>query len=491
MRRVGFLIISLCAVLLTGAAPAAAADPTPAATASGAPGETVCTIADPRLIELSGVVALPDGGYVVVNDSNDQAAAMRIFFLDSKCKPTRPVGYPAAARDPEDLAVSGDGALWAADIGDNFTNGAKDRRETIALWKVPAGGGAPVIHRLTYPDGPHDAEALLFGPNDTPIIVTKEPSGTAQLYEASAPLQPNTKAGVPLKNVGTFKPTRTGTANPLAGPGNLLVTGAATAPDRKRVVLRTYSDAYEWDVPDGDVVKAITAGKPRITPLPGEPQGEGIAYTPDGKSFITCSDQSGPTRLLRYQPAAAAAAATPGKGAGKAVKAADTRPWYKKLSLPEIINVVGGVGLLGLLLVIIGVVGISRSRNKRRNAAKAPVSPADPPGTAGDGAGAVSAEDERPTAYMSAVAADAPPPANPGPAPSGSVYGGGAANRPSGAAGAQPAQGGGAVYGGGVYGSGYAQPDQGQPGYDRDAGRQQFSQPGYHSGDDQRYHGRA
>ena len=50
-----------------------------------------------------------------------------------------------------------------------------------------------------------------------------------------------------------------------------------------RVALRTYTAAYEWDVPDGDVVKAITTATPRITPLPDEPQGESIAYTADGR----------------------------------------------------------------------------------------------------------------------------------------------------------------------------------------------------------------
>ena len=74
----------------------------------------------------------------------------------------------------------------------------------------------------------------------------------------------------------------TGAANPLGIIGEVVVTGAATSPDRNRVALRTYTAAYEWDVPDGDVVKAITTTTPRLTPLPDEPQGEAIAYTVDG-----------------------------------------------------------------------------------------------------------------------------------------------------------------------------------------------------------------
>jgi hypothetical protein len=457
MRRVGLLVIGAW-VAVVGLQTPALAEPSPTPLPSAVPGATVCAINDNRLVELSGIVALPDGGYVVENDSNEQAAAMRVFFLDSKCKLGRQLSYPTAARDPEDLAVASDGTVWVADTGDNFTNAPKDRRDTIALWKVPPGGGAPILHRIAYPDGPHDAEALLFGPGDVPIIVTKDPSGTAQLYQPTEALQPNTRQGVPLKNVGSWKPRRTGTANFLGAAGQVLVTGAAQSPDRKRFVLRTYSDAYEWDAPDGDIVKAIK-GEPRITPLPNEPQGEGITYTPDGRSFLTCSDQTGPSRILRYQPASGAPAAT----AQKPAKKADTRAWYKKLTLPQIIDIVAAVGVLGLILVVVGVIGIRQSRKARRQAAKTAKARDSQPV---DGAG--SEDDERPTAYLSSVSADQPPP------------------RPDGGSYAQPGYGSGNVYGGGYREPGY---DQGNG---RGNGRQEFSQPGYHpdhDGDD-RYHDR-
>ncbi len=466
MRRVGLLVIGAW-VGVVGLQTPALAEPSPAPLPSAVPGETVCTINDPRLVELSGIVALPDGGYVVENDSNEQAAAMRVFFLDSKCKLSRQLTYPTAARDPEDLAVASDGTVWVADTGDNFTNPPKDRRETIALWKVPPGGGAPIVHRLTYPDGAHDAEALLFGPGDVPIIVTKDPSGTAQLYQPTEALAPNTRQGVQLKNVGSWKPRRTGTANFLGPAGQVLVTGAAQSPDRKRFVLRTYSDAYEWDAPDGDIVKAIK-GEPRITPLPNESQGEGITYSPDGKSFLTCADQTGPSKILRYQPASGAPAAAATKAPAKK---ADTRSWYKKLTLPQIIDIVAAIGVLGLILVVVGVIGIRRSRKARRQTAKAAKGKDSQPADS-----ASRDEDERPTAYLSSVSADQPPPRT------GGTYGSG-----SGGSYAQPGYGG----SGNVYGGGYRQPGYDQ-GNGRGAGHQEYSQPGYHpdyDGDD-RYHDR-
>jgi hypothetical protein len=263
------------------------------------PGTVVCTVDDPRAVELSGLVATADG-YVSLVDSQFDSDDVRIVYLDRSCRVTRTVGFPTPPRDPEDLAVAPDGTVWAADIGDNI--GSSTRRQSVALWRVPPGGGPPVIHRLTYPDGPHDAEALLFATDGNPVIVTKEIGGTAYLYQPTGPLQPDSPVGVPMRRVGEFSPTPTGIANPLGAIGETAVTGAATAPDRSRVALRTYTAAYEWDMPDGDIVKAITTGTPRFTPLPDEPQGEAIAYTVDGQDFLTLSDESGPTEMRRYRP---------------------------------------------------------------------------------------------------------------------------------------------------------------------------------------------
>ena len=70
--------------------------------------------------------------------------------------------------DAEDLAAGPDGSLWVGDIGDN-----DQRRSTVAVIVVPP-RGEPVLHRLTYPDGPHDAEALLVDARGVPTVVTKE-----------------------------------------------------------------------------------------------------------------------------------------------------------------------------------------------------------------------------------------------------------------------------------------------------------------------------
>jgi hypothetical protein len=244
---------------------------------------TACVVTDHRMIGLSGLIVTRTG-YVVISDSNTDKRAIRVWILDPHCQLVRSISYPTPVYDPEDAALGRDGTIYVADIGDNGS-----RRTSIGLWRIPPGNARPHLYRYRYPDHAHDAEALLLAADDTPIFATKEP-GVSRLF---APTEPADPSGRPmaLRQVGTFAPAATGSANGFGLVGNLLVTGGANAPDRTRVALRTYSDAYLWDVPDGDVVKAITTTSPRIVPLPNEPQGESVAFDPTGTHAFTVSDR--------------------------------------------------------------------------------------------------------------------------------------------------------------------------------------------------------
>ena len=149
---------------------------------------------------------------------------------------------------------------------------------------MPADGSKrPVLYRLTYPtgDGPYDAEALLLNGDGTPIIVTKALTA-ARVFVPTGTLKSGSDAGVPLRRVGeiTVPPSSTPTGLPF---GRGAITGGAVAPGGGRVVLRTYSDALEFDVKGGDVVAALK-GTARVTPLPDERLGESITYTTDGRA---------------------------------------------------------------------------------------------------------------------------------------------------------------------------------------------------------------
>ncbi len=429
MRRVAIATVVALGLIFTGAG-SAIADPTPAASATGpaipVPAAqkptTVCTVPS-NTTNLTGIVAT-SSGYVVVDGADDANDLPNITYLNSNCSRNHTRPYVTRPLDPEDIVTDKSGTLWAADIGDGNLS-----RSRIALWKIPA-TGPTVLYHFTYPGGtPHPAKAMVLDGDGRPIFVTQPASGSGPsvLYEpAVGALNPN--ANVPLTAVGSFLPEDTGTDNKLEGPGRLLVTGGANSPDGTKVVLRTYSDAYEWTVTGGDVVNAIMKTTPLITAMPDEPQGEAISFTPDGKDFVTVSHVPSQTTtpILKYVPSTPAATkATVGStGAKTPAKPSALRTWLTSLSLTDLKIMLASIGLIGLALVIIGILGIRRSRRRHREA--------------------VAAADRNPAANGRPGPARAPVGAAPG------VYGpGGAPGGVYGAGGAPAAPG----RGGGVYGA--------------------------------------
>ncbi|MFG1676776.1 hypothetical protein [Micromonospora sp. NPDC049282] len=441
------LALGLVGAVVAPAGPVSAA-PAAAPVLAAAP-KKKCTVTDDRLRELSGLVATSNG-YVVINDGSDDPGRKRVFYLDAKCKVDREVRYSGdGPLDTEDLALGPDRkTLWIADTGDNVEK--KTRRERVAVWTMPLSGSKePVLHRLTYPGKePHDAEALLVGDDNLPLVITKALSGKSEIFTPTAKLKASGDSEpIPMKKVGEVTLPRTNTENKLGSPGRALVTGGARSPDGAKVVLRTYADAFEFDVAGGDLVKALTSGKPRVTPL-ADPFGEAISYTPDGRSFVTVSDggsldPTDPIDVLGYTPATTGVEALPNGGKVE-TKAAAQKSWLEGLSLDEITYLIAAVGVIGALLVGAGMFGILRARRK-----PAPVEPAG--GSERSGEFPVSGgfpADNRP---------DAPP--------RGGVYGGGqgggvyGGDRPAGGG----VYGGGRPPGGGVYGGG-AQGAGGVPG---------------------------
>lgn len=374
MRRVG-LVFTTAVTLTLLPVSVAYADPSPTSSA-GAPraASTVCTVSDTAATGLTGLAATSDGWAVVTGartgilNKNE-----RVYLLGADCKKKTTLAFlNNGSRDPQDLAVTAD-AVWVADIGDPL-----GERTSVVVWKVPLDGGASTLNRLTYPDGGHpDAEAMLLGSDGLPIIITKGSDAPAQIFQASGPL--DAKNTVALKSVGTFAPKKTDTPTKLGAGGvaSTTVTGGAVSPDGKKVVLRTLTDAYEWDVADGNIVAAITSDKYRITPLPNEPNGSAISYSADGATFVTLSsvtDSSTPRTLLSYQPAKAGAPSTGGSagtGGGSASGGGGgSTSWFSKLSFTDLTYIIGVIGVIGLLMIVGGILGIRRSRKQQRAAAK-------------------------------------------------------------------------------------------------------------------------
>jgi hypothetical protein len=144
---------------------------------------------------------------------------------------------------------------------------------------------------LTYPDGPHDAEAFLVDPiGGELLVVTKDwsMSGTSQLYRAPADLAAGSTTE--LEHVGSV-------SLPLA----TLVTAADVSPDGSVVALRSYGAVHLFPRATGTPLWSAFDSTPCEGPVPSEQQGEALAFTADGGAYVTVSEGDHPV-LHRTAP---------------------------------------------------------------------------------------------------------------------------------------------------------------------------------------------
>jgi hypothetical protein len=305
--------VKLPRVLLVAAALVAA---TSSNAASGADaGTDYFSFQDERINESSGVVASSkeDGVFFTHNDSGDLP---RFFAVDERgCTlATYALDGVAAVSDVEDIARSADG-LWLGDIGDN-----NHMRNDLAVHHVaepdvvtsdvegcptPADETVAVTtYRIAYPDTPHDAETLLADPATGQLfVVTKAPMLQSFVYAAPMPLDPDAVNVLELVGSIVFPPTTTfdrelAVEQQLAFDlaGRLWAVGGDVHPDRTRVVIRTYTDAWVWELADGaSIGETLTLGRPTQLPLRYERQGEAIAYSRDGSFLLTTCEDVGCT----------------------------------------------------------------------------------------------------------------------------------------------------------------------------------------------------
>ena len=287
------LLTAASALLLTAAPGIAAAAPaptsgspvpvtgafgTPIPATPAASTKTLCRLTDPRLPEVSGLVVTGDK-LLAMNDGGDR---LTVYVLDTACRVVDIRSAPVDPYDPEDMALAPDGTVWLSDTGDNLAH-----RPTVALLALHP-DGTTGIYRMTYPDGPHDAEALLLAPDGTPYVVTKEILGNSGVYRPAAALADG--GTVPMTKVGALNFALTGTpGGPVGRAGELMVTGGAVSPDGKFIAVRTYTDAYLWPLSGSDVPSALK-GKPVRIPLPPAPQGEAIAFAADSRQFVVAGE---------------------------------------------------------------------------------------------------------------------------------------------------------------------------------------------------------
>lgn len=274
-------------------------------TAAMAGAKLLATLADTRIKESSGIAAssLNKNVLWLHNDSGD---GPHVFAIDLQSHTlARYTVSQATNVDWEDMAIgptaNGKSALFIGDIGDNHQS-----REDTVVYRVPE----PIVDLektmqesktapaeklpFRYPDGPHNAEVLLVHPTTGAVlIVTKSGDGNSGVYAFPLPLQPGRQ--VTLKKIGEIKFTTLLWAG-LYGEAKRSVTGGAISPDGRHLILRTYLDAFEWDIAPRQSVAEVLTGKRYKRQIPFVRLGEAICYRSDSQALLLTSEGT-PTPL--------------------------------------------------------------------------------------------------------------------------------------------------------------------------------------------------
>lgn len=270
--------IHLVVVAMLGAPPPSASEP------RNSGDEPQCTLPSAlvtvaELPEASGIAAsrrVP-GRFWAHNDSGKP----ELIALDAKGAMTGRVMLQGASVDDwEAMAVGACPAgscLYVGDIGDND---AKRKRVTVYRAPEPENASQTAVNaeafHATYPDGAHDAEALLVSGDGRLYIVTKGDTGAIALY--AFPKE--------MKNGETVQLTRVGDPRgPAKPPVSDRITDGAVSADGRWVVLRTTQHVAFHPA------KALFAGqweeshRVDLRPL-REPQGEGVTFAADGTLYL-------------------------------------------------------------------------------------------------------------------------------------------------------------------------------------------------------------
>jgi hypothetical protein len=290
------------AVAGASSAPAAAASAVVPAVAVATPtpvdssdnGQPLFRFEGKRLTQASGVAVGTSNDLFYINQ--DASSTNDLFTVDLTGRVRAIVHVAAPNVDWEDIALRPEegarGTLYVADTGDAFfanrEKGLPARTQyAIVKLDVPPVGrpGSTVTETATgvvrYPfmfadKATHNCESLLVHPRTGQVFVAdKTESAKDAAYLWAGPARMSADSTNTFEKVGQL---------PMVG-----ASGGAFSPEGDRFVIRNGTTAYVWRVTGTDMASALTR-RPVAVPLPPQGQGEGVAFTPDGRSLVLASE---------------------------------------------------------------------------------------------------------------------------------------------------------------------------------------------------------
>jgi hypothetical protein len=189
----------------------------------------------------------------------------------------------ATNRDWEDLALSSgpDDSkkyLYIAETGDNNLAYSK-----YAIYRViePKSTVDSISNfdkiSFKYPDGPHDAEAILVDRNTKNIYIITKRDKLSKVYKLEYPHYTTSQV-----NIATFVMDL-----PYKG-----VVSSAISPAQDEIVIKTYSKIYYYTRNTGESIEGTLSHSYQVLPYQVEAQGEAICFSNAHDGFFTLSEKS-------------------------------------------------------------------------------------------------------------------------------------------------------------------------------------------------------
>lgn len=233
-------------------------------------------------VELSGLAA--SHVHPALWTHNDSDSTPRVIALSLTGAVLGELALPGATiTDWEDIALGPCGAstcIFLGDIGDNQL-----ARTSVRIYEIdePAGTASRTgtfrAFDIAYPDGPHNAEALVVDPRDgETYVIVKQPEKPTPVFR----MPRITGSTATAEQVGSFTVI---TTNAPITAADLIVDTCGV-----RMLVRTYDRVFELRGSASATISELLASTPASVTAPSEMQGEAITYEPDGRGFYTTTE---------------------------------------------------------------------------------------------------------------------------------------------------------------------------------------------------------
>jgi hypothetical protein len=262
-----------------------------------------------ELVENSAAAVSDDQPGVVftINDSDNAPMLFAIdttgadrgaWFVDS----ARNVDWENASMGPCGVP-NGARCVYIGDTGDNFAH-----RSSVTIYRVvePRTAAAGSVGHLSaervvfsYPDEPHDVEAMYVAPDTSVILITKRP-----LRDARGHPRPALVFRLPASAWRAKAPVVAQLIDSLPiVPGSApwrLITDAALSPDARYLAVRTYAQVYVFatDSGTGRVNASVPPAVCNVYNAVDE-SGEGVGWLGTSRRLIlTAEGRDSPLRIV-------------------------------------------------------------------------------------------------------------------------------------------------------------------------------------------------